>query len=530
MLATKSPVSLAQPAARPAAMHFKPSGRFQVGVKDFAYSTAPSPSEITAESHVVGRLYYPCKPSFSWPVSWIRAYPYAEGYVSWSLRGSLTLKQQLLKQVAQNVIYLLGQFNQLKVTYDAPPRDEGPFPVVLFSHGAAGMRNTYSVFCTELASKGFVVAALEHADGTASCVQLANGEYQMLKGLGSGSVLESKCTYRVNECLTCAKVLTAMNVGEHVEGLHVSGDNKARNPFEGLLDMESLAIMGHSCGAATAAAAISEHPQFKCGVALDPWWPLLPHDNAALHGWRTQAPLLVIGSHAWNKPPYYCDGPRQQKVFKATTGRNGHGGGCIHIVPSGTNHHSFSDLPFLLHPVLMNALRKWGKLPSNPVLTPAQGLDLVGWAMHNFLQQHLPLGPDSPAAMTESDKQEHHHIQEHLEQQQQAAQAAADEAMTSAERTTSTASSMAELLEPDENVMLAEERLSHAEPQEKPGAGAGHTGHAISSDVAVKASSVATIESQPQQQKGHVVVRKEELQDYKDYFGEYAEMLTVYTP
>lgn len=39
--------------------------------------------------------------------------------------------------------------------------------------------------------------------------------------------------------------------------------------------------------------------------------------------------------------------------------RNGHGGGCIHIVPSGTNHHSFSDLPFLLHPVLMNALRKW---------------------------------------------------------------------------------------------------------------------------------------------------------------------------
>lgn len=42
--------------------------------------------------------------------------------------------------------------------------------------------------------------------------------------------------------------------------------------MQGLLDMESLAIMGHSCGAATAAAAISEHPQFKCGVALDPWW------------------------------------------------------------------------------------------------------------------------------------------------------------------------------------------------------------------------------------------------------------------
>lgn len=31
-----------------------------------------------------------------------------------------------------------------------------------------------------------MVAALEHADGTASCVQLANGEYQMLKvGFGA---------------------------------------------------------------------------------------------------------------------------------------------------------------------------------------------------------------------------------------------------------------------------------------------------------------------------------------------------------
>ena len=59
-----------------------------------------------------------------------------------------------------------------------------PFPVILFSHGLAGTRNTYSLFCSELASRGYVVLALEHACGTASTCHLA----------GSGSALHQMCS------------------------------------------------------------------------------------------------------------------------------------------------------------------------------------------------------------------------------------------------------------------------------------------------------------------------------------------------
>ena len=46
------------------------------------------------------------------------------------------------------------------------------FPVIILSHGIGGNRTTYSTYCCQLASHGYLVAAVEHRDGSASMTYL----------------------------------------------------------------------------------------------------------------------------------------------------------------------------------------------------------------------------------------------------------------------------------------------------------------------------------------------------------------------
>lgn len=318
----------------------------------------------------------------------------------------------LAKQAIFVLAYISGTLQRLDLEPGAPLAPvQTRLPVVIFSHGLGGQRGVYSIICAELASHGYIVFAIEHADGTASCAKLAGGHgYRYYAGLGGQEGQVEKTRYRVNEMKTALRVLKAMHKGEALPGLSLSTVQSSQKAdpqdfLHGMLDLRCIAAIGHSYGGATTAGLISEDPLFRCGICLDPWWAALPPESAALSNWRTKSPILIMGSHDWNVPDkngeLLCGGTRQESLLKAAQVRSApgecNGAGAMLLVIAGSSHNTFADPLPLFSGHVGWALRALGL---SARLDPVLGIHLVNAAILNFLSLHLPLTGDQRQLQT----------------------------------------------------------------------------------------------------------------------------------
>lgn len=389
---------------------WRPFGAFVVGVADLGWLGVAADG-IDPEQHLAGRLYYPCDaPARRWGsmlwhrgAPWLPGYNYASGLANFVFfRRKSGWLQRLLKRCVFIIAYVLGKVQRMGIILGAPPAaGVRKLPVVLFSHGLAGQRSMYSISCSELASQGYLVLALEHADGTASAAQLACGKgWRFYRGLGGRAGELAATCHRLKEMGTALRVLRAMHEGTELTGtLEVSGGLDPATLLRGALDLDCCATIGHSYGGSTATAFAAEEPAVKCAVAFDPWWYALPEDSAALCGWRTRAPLLVLGSHDWNIPnergELTCGGDAQRAVLNAARLRHSEGqltgGGAMLLVIAGSSHNTFADpLP------LFSQHLEWllGKLGLAARLDPEKGIHLANLATLSWLAAHLPLSAE----------------------------------------------------------------------------------------------------------------------------------------
>lgn len=193
-------------------------------------------------------------------------------------------------------------------TQGAPASAEGPFPVVVFSHGSGGLRQQSASIVETIASHGFVVVAPDHPGNTA-IDQL----------LGTSTAPEVNATNRV---LDAGVVLDRLESGE------LAG---------GLVDTENIAVMGHSFGGFTALASaggydgIAGDPRVDAVVALAPYSEFL--SNADLES--ITVPLLVVtGSEDTTTPV----------ENQSTRPVNRSGGESSLVVIDGAGHSSLTDV------------------------------------------------------------------------------------------------------------------------------------------------------------------------------------------
>jgi len=216
--------------------------------------------------------------------------------------------------------------------YESAPlvKSSGGYPLLLFSHGWGGFRAQSSFLMQELASHGYVVAALEHPYGSVMTVfpdgQVVPNNPQALP-VGTPE----------DEFGPAAIRLVDQWAGDLEYALHVfdsMNDNDPQYGFTGQLDMQHVGVFGHSTGGGATVEFCGREPRCIAGVGLDAY---LTPVSPAVRQSGVEQPFLFLFSQDW---PSETNNRLLDSLLA-------HSPNALYLTLLGTDHYDFSDLPML---------------------------------------------------------------------------------------------------------------------------------------------------------------------------------------
>lgn len=239
-------------------------------------------------------------------------------------------------------------------------------PVIVFSHGMASSRTDYTQYCGELASKGYVVAAIEHRDGSgpASIVMSTGGEHIRQHITVSdlahdddfdvAKLKEVQLDFRQAEVEETIRVLRQINAGDgsEITAANTRKEGDTLRGWTGRLDLDGIVIAGHSYGATLAISTLrggssKRLPIVGC-IALDPG----KHSGPLNHD--IQVPIMIIHSDSWSsKHSIFFGRPHFDVVKDLDEGVIKRGKDAWFMTSMGTSHPSVTDAP-LIEPMLLS--------------------------------------------------------------------------------------------------------------------------------------------------------------------------------
>jgi pimeloyl-ACP methyl ester carboxylesterase len=152
------------------------------------------------------------------------------------------------------------------------------FPVILHSHGFSCDRTLNSYNATELASHGYIVAAVDHMDCHATVFPDERGVR-----LVPPHVANVNSTFLKSRTNDLAYLLVILE------------DIDARDTtLAGRLDLTRIGVMGHSMGGGTAAEICRLDSRVKCAALLDPFMFFGLNLNPDLNKQGLQKPFLSM--------------------------------------------------------------------------------------------------------------------------------------------------------------------------------------------------------------------------------------------
>ncbi|MER7898810.1 dienelactone hydrolase family protein [Streptomyces sp. NPDC096046] len=342
-----------------------PSGSFAVGTSVVEWTDANRPENATPEADdrrtVVVQLWYPARKS---PVDARRAAylgrtEHEAGIVSNALADYVGVPGFLLDGLSRA---------RTHAVVDAPVAEGGGrFPVVLFSPGLGGVRSQNTAWAQELASHGYVVAALDHPYDSAAV--LAGGRTIPTKVTATGDADRDEKLAAGWTAVRAADLSFVLTQLDRVARGEVPG------PVGGRMDTGRVAVTGHSLGGGAALQAARQDSRFDAVINLDGF----PHDPDAKP--FPQPVLALTQDIRRDIDPDYI--PALTHVLTLSTATS------YRLTVPGAAHLTFTDAPLYLPPV--------GSIVGS--LGRTDGARITAGASHAFLDTTLRGEPDDLATV-----------------------------------------------------------------------------------------------------------------------------------
>ena len=213
------------------------------------------------------------------------------------------------------------------------------FPVILFVHGWQAQSDAYSALMEDIASQGYVVAAIDQP--FQGRIVLADGSISQPSEDHFADPMNMVMFYGADQ----AFVLTKLEELNSVDG-----------DFTGRINAGRVIAMGHSNGAVSALSAALQDTRFQAAISIDNWDPVFEQV------FQLSVPLLVLRTGGETAP---------QDAYLAGSA------GAVDIFVSATEHLSASDWP--LHNATSDGDRK----------TAEVNLRIIGRIILAFAEAHL---------------------------------------------------------------------------------------------------------------------------------------------
>ncbi|MBZ5491863.1 MAG: hypothetical protein LAO76_13110 [Acidobacteriia bacterium] len=249
------------------------------------------------------------------------------------------------------------------------------FPFVIISPGAGMPRNVYTIYAQQLASDGFVTAAVDYG----AYGFLVSGDKQLEEGpkeaneQNFGTVAEDWAAH-ITELL------------DEISGKAPA--DKFEREISGIIDLKRIAAIGHSLGGEASLFVCARDSRVHACVDADGG---LDGSKLAASGIKSSA--LVLHSH-----PLYSDADlakrhrtRQEfekigkKTLADTQALFAQAGGDAWVISiSGTGHLSFSDAPY----TMPNTISRFG----GTIIEPARLFAIVTHLLESYLRHEFDPG------------------------------------------------------------------------------------------------------------------------------------------